>query len=132
MQDVKCVSILTIAHIGRASVTPLLADALLNPEYREKVYAMWAILDAADERAIPSVLQYFAKNRSKLRAGKLDAFGDGLRYLAKFRDTVPAVRAFIDEVPGYWHRLPQGTRQEMKKHLPELVEEIAVRSQLNE
>src|SRR5215470_8461284 len=51
MQDVKCVSILTIAHIGRASVTPLLADALLNPEYREKVYAMWAILDAADERA---------------------------------------------------------------------------------
>src|SRR5215468_3931473 len=35
MQDVKTVSILTIAHLGGASTTPLLADALLNPKYRE-------------------------------------------------------------------------------------------------
>ena len=128
MQDVKTVSILTIAHLGGASATPLLADALLNPKYREKDYAMWAILDAADERAIPAVLDYFAKNRAKLRAGKLGAFGDGLRYLSKFADTVPAVRTFIDEVPTYWNRLPQGTRHEMKKHLPELVGRIEWRS----
>jgi hypothetical protein len=128
MEDVKTVSILTIAHIGCASVTPLLADVLLNPKYREKGYAMWAIRDAADERAIPAVLDYFANNRAKLRAGKLDALGDGLRYLSKFLDTVPAVRTFIDEVPTYWDRLPQGTRVEMKRHLPELVEEIARRS----
>jgi len=128
MQDVKCVSILTIAHIGRASATPLLANALLNPEYREKAYAMCAILDVADESAIPAVLEYFGKNRSKLRAGKLDAFGDGLRYLARFRDTVPAVREFIDGVPAYWNRLPQGTREEINKHFPELVKEIASRS----
>lgn len=128
MQDVKTVSILTIAHIGRASITPLLADTLLNPNYREKGYAMWAILDAADERAIPAVLDYFAKNRAKLRAGKLDAFGDGFRYLSRFVDTDPAVRAFVDEVPTYWDRLPQGTRVEVKKHLPELVEQIAWQS----
>jgi hypothetical protein len=128
MQDVKAVSILTIAHIGRANVTPLLADALLNPKYREKFYAMWAIFDAADERAISAVLDYFAKNRAKLRAGKLDAFGHGLQYLSRFVDTMPTVRTFIDEVPTYWDRLPQGTRVEMKKHLPELVEQIASRS----
>jgi len=38
MQDVKTVSILTIAHIGRTGVTPLLADALLNPQYRKNEY----------------------------------------------------------------------------------------------
>jgi len=128
MQDVKMVSILTIAHIGRASITPLLADTLLNPNYREKDYAMWAIRDAGDERAISAVLEYFAKNRAKLRAGKLRALGDGLRYLSRFVDTVPAVRTFIDEVSTYWDRLPQGTREEMQKHLPELVKQIAWRS----
>ena len=128
MQDVKTVSILTIAHLGGASTTPLLADALLNPKYREKDYAMWAVRDAADERAIPAVLDYFAKNRAKLRAGKLGAFGDGLLYLSKFGNEVPAVRTFIDEVPTYWDKLPQGTREERRKHLSQLVELIASRT----
>ena len=128
MQDVKCVAILTIAHIGGASVTPLLADTLVSPNYREKGYAMWAILDAADDRAVPAVLQYFSKNRAKLRAGKLDAFGDGTRYLAKFMNISAEARAFVEEIPTYWSRLPEGTRVEMKKHVPELVAQIEVDS----
>ena len=71
MQDVKCVAILTIAHIARESATPTISHALLDPVYREKAYAMWAINDAADERAIPAVLNYFAKNKAKLKAGHL-------------------------------------------------------------
>ena len=129
MQDVKCVAILTIAHIGRASVTPILADALVSPNYREKGYAMWAILDAADDHAIPAVLQYFSKNRSKLRAGKLDAFGDGTRYLAKFMGSDAKARAFIEEIPTYWRRIPNGAREEIKKHLPDLVAQIETASE---
>jgi len=128
MRDVKCVAILTIAHLGRASVTPILADALLSPSYREKAYAMWAILDAADNRAIPAVLQYFSKNRAKLRAGRLDAFGDGMRYLAKFTNTSAAARAFIEAIPTYWSHIPLGTREEIKKHLPELAAQIEIDS----
>ena len=52
MQDVKCTSILTIAHIAGPAETELYARALLDPKYREKGYAMWAIRDAADERAV--------------------------------------------------------------------------------
>lgn len=117
-------AILTIAHIGGASVTPLLADALLSPNYREKAYAMWAILDAADGRAIPAVLQYFLKNRAKLQAGKLDTFGDGMRYLAQFMNSSAEARAFVEEIPTYWGHIPEGTRGEMKKYLPELVSQI--------
>lgn len=124
MKDVKCVAILTIAHIGGASVTPLLADALRSPDYREKGYAMWAILDAADDRAIPAVLQYFSKNRAKLRAGKLDTFGDGTRYLSKFMNSSADARAFVEGISTYWSRIPEGTRVEIKKHLPELVGQI--------
>ncbi|SRR5258706_9555662 len=40
MQDVKCCAILTIAHIAGSAETSFYADALLNPEYREKGYAM--------------------------------------------------------------------------------------------
>ena len=128
MKDVKCVAILTIAHIGGATVTPLLADALISPTYREKGYAMWAILDAADDRAISAVLQYFSKNRTKLRAGKLDAFGDGTRYLAKFTSSNAEARAFIEEIPNYWSRIPEGTRQEIQKHLPDFVAQIEAKS----
>ena len=128
MQDVKCVAILTIAHIGGASVTPLLVEALLSPNYREKDYAMWAIFDAADERAIPAVVEYFSKNRSKLRTGKLGSFGFGTRYLAKYRDSHHESRAFIEQIPTYWNRLPAGAREELKKHLPDLVDQVAARS----
>lgn len=124
MRDVKCVAILTIAHVGGASVTPLLANALVSPNYREKGYAMWAILDAADDRAIPAVLQYFSKNRAKLRAGKLDTFGDGTRYLLKFVNISAEARAFVGGISTYWSRIPEGTRVEMKKHVPELVDQI--------
>jgi len=124
MKDVKCVTILTIAHIGGASVTPLLADALRSPNYREKGYAMWAILDAADDRAIPAVIQYFSKNQAKLRAGKLDTFGNGTRYLSKFMDISAEARAFVEEISKYWSRIPEGTRVEMNKHVPELVCQI--------
>ena len=63
MQDVKCVAILTIAHVARETATPIFSDALLDPGYRDKTYAMWAINDAADERAIPAVLEYFSRNK---------------------------------------------------------------------
>jgi len=124
MQDVKCVAILTIAHIGGASVTPLLAYVLLSPNYRKKGYAMWAILDAADDRAVPAVLQYFSKNRAMLRAGKLGAFCKGTRYLAKFTNISAEARAFVEGIPTYWSRIPERTREEMKKHVPDLVAQI--------
>lgn len=128
MQDVKCVTILTIAHLGGASVTTLLADTLLNPTYREKDYAMWAILDAADERAIPAVLEHFSNNRSKLRAGKLRTFGFGTRYLAKFMNSNAEARTFIEEIPAYWNRIPTGAREELKKNLPDLAAQIEAQS----
>jgi hypothetical protein len=130
MQDVKCVSILTIAHIGGASATPVLGDALSSPNYREKGYAMWAILDVADERAIPAVLEYFSKNRAKLRAGKLDTFGDGVRYLSRFIHVSAEARAFVEGISKYWNRINEGTRVEMKKHIPELVAQIEADSRM--
>ena len=92
---------------------------------------MWAILDVADERAVPAVLEYFARNRSKLRSGKLRAFGFGLQYRVKFRKTLPAIEAFINEIPTYWNSLPSREREELQKHLPELVQEIASQSGLS-
>ena len=88
MQDVKCTSVLTIAHIARESETPLYANLLLDTTYREKAYAMWAILDAADERAIDAVLEYFKRNRKKLLRGELanGTVPKGLEYLEKFID----------------------------------------------
>jgi len=129
MQDVKCVAILTIGHIGRENSTPILAEALLSPAYREKGYAMWAIADAADERAVPAVpavLAHLKKNRSKIRRGK-DSSGvlvDAVSYLAKHRHLSADAQKFLDEIPTYWHMLGEGERKELSKRVPDLVEQI--------
>jgi PBS lyase HEAT-like repeat-containing protein len=122
MQDVKCVAILTIAHVARERATPILSQALLDPVYREKVYAMWAINDAADERAVPAVLEYFAKNKSKMLKGQLTngTFVDGVEFLSKHAENHPEVQAFLNRIPTFWKKLLIGERTELQKRLPEL------------
>lgn len=102
-QDVKCTAVLTIAHVAREAETPLYASLLLDPKYREKVYAMWAILDAADERAVDAVLEYFKRNKSQLRRGELTngTVSKGLEYLQKLIDQDHRITEFFREVLGF-------------------------------
>jgi hypothetical protein len=97
MQDVQCVAILTIAHLAREKATPIFSHALLDPTYREKTYAMWAINDAADERAIPAVLEYFTKNKSKLKQGQLTngTFVDGAPFLSRHAEGHADAQLFL-------------------------------------
>lgn len=119
MQDVKCTSILTIAHIAGTAETPFYAEALLSSDYREKGYAMWAIKDAADSRAVEAVLGYFKKNRSKLKNGKLTnaTLADGLEYLEQHLNENDEILSFFAEVEGLWVKLPQGERAEIARRV---------------
>lgn len=124
MQDVKCVAILTIAHIAHEKATPILSVALLDPNYREKGYAMWAIKDAADERAVPAVLEYFSKNKSKMKKGQLKngTFVDGVEFLSKHAENHPEAQSFLNSIPTFWNKLLVGERTELQKRLPELAQ----------
>jgi hypothetical protein len=119
MQDVKCTSILTIAHIAGAKETDYYTEALSSPEYREKSYAMWAINDAADHRAINPVLAYFKKNRSKLKNGNLTnaTLVHGIEFLARYLKESDEIRRFFSEIEGFWEKLPQGERTEIAKRV---------------
>jgi HEAT repeat protein len=100
MQDVQSTAILTIAHIARAAETPFYADTLLNPSYRQKGYALWAITDAGDNRAVDAVMDYFGRNMSKLKSGKLTnaSLPDGLDYLQRHMDDDSRISHFFSEV----------------------------------
>lgn len=119
MQDVKCTSILTIAHIAGAKETNLYSEALSNPEYREKSYAMWAIKDAADERAVGSVLAYFKKNQSKLRNGNLanGTLAHGLEFLERYLNGNDEIHHFFSDVENFWEKLPRGEQTEIAKRV---------------
>lgn len=119
MQDVQSTAILTIAHIAREAETPFYADTLLNPSYRQKGYALWAIRDAGDARAIDAVLEYFRKNMSKLKAGKLTnaTLPDGLEYLQRHMDREPRIGDFFRDVRNLWSNLPGGERKEIVKRV---------------
>ena len=120
MQDVKCTAILTIAHIAGEKETDLYAQCLLDPEYRQPAYAIWAIKDAGDERAISAVLGYFHKNRGKIRSGKLlnGTIADGLEYLQKFRTANEEVEKLFTFIKENWEALPLGERNEIGKRIP--------------
>lgn len=120
MKDVKCTSILTIAHIARASETPFYAQALLSPIYKEKTYAMWAIQDAADARAVAPVLTYFKKNRAKLLRGKLvnATLADGIEYLYRHSLGNPDASEFFEQIRNAWSALASGERREILKRVP--------------
>ena len=47
-----------------------------------------------------------------------------LRQHGSRMSTSGEARAFVEGIPAYWTRIPEGTRQEMKKHIPELVAQI--------
>ena len=117
MQDVKCTTILTIAHIAGAEETDFYAEMLSSPDYREKSYAMWAIKDAADHRAIKPVLAYFKKNYSKLKNGKLTngTLAHGLEFLGRHLKENNEIGDFFSEIKNVWEKLPQGERTEIAK-----------------
>lgn len=119
VQDIQCCSLLTIAHISGAEETPLYVEALLSPQYRKKGYAMWAIRDAADARAIDAVLAYFKKHRSKLRSGKLTnaTLADGLEFLERYWNDSDEIQRFFVDVDGFWEKLPEGERTEISKRV---------------
>ncbi len=118
MQDVKCTSILTIAHIAKSEESIFYGECLLDPKYRDKTYAMWAINDAADERAIEVVHQYFKKNKSKIKSGKFTngTLVDGCEYLSRFSEDNNADE-FLSFVKEIWSNLAEGERSELKKRI---------------
>lgn len=69
--DVQAVALLTIAHIAGRSETPLYIALLSHTRFRQKGYALWAIADAADERALDSVRAWLRKNRRRWASGQL-------------------------------------------------------------
>ena len=127
MKDVKCVAALTLAHVGRSQATEILGAALLDPKYPEKAYAMWAINDAADVRAVPSVVKYFVKNRSKIRRGELTngTIVEGIQFLSKYSSSSEDARDFLAEFRSLFSCIAEGERSELTKRLPDLTQRFA-------
>lgn len=120
MRDVKCTSLLTIAHIAGHNETVFYAETLLNKDYREKVYAMWAIKDAADNRAIDSVLEYLLTNQSKWKNGAMpkDILPYALEYLSNFYDDDERLPKLFSEVTESWERISEVERTVLTKRIP--------------
>ena len=66
VQDVKAAAMSTIATIAGASETPYYADCLGDPKYRVKDYALWAIGEVGDARALDAVHAYIKRNKRQL------------------------------------------------------------------
>jgi hypothetical protein len=97
MADVKACSILTIAQIAGSAQTQLYADALLDPKYPEKDYALWAIWAVGDGNAVDAVVAYFKKNMSRIRDGRLQSvrYEMGARFLLEQTSGNDAARGLL-------------------------------------
>ncbi|HSQ33206.1 MAG TPA: hypothetical protein VLN49_25305, partial [Gemmatimonadaceae bacterium] len=113
MQDVKDCSLLTIAHLSGPAATEFYVHALRDKRTR-KLYPMWAIRVAADERAVEAVLEYVDRVLKRLErstpADPGDAYLDGLEYLSRFHETEPRIETVFARVRRVWSRLPVGAQ----------------------
>lgn len=71
-QDTKAVAMLTIAHVAGAAQTPYYAHCLLDPAYRAKEFALWAIGEDGDARALDAVHAYAHRRRRQIADGGHD------------------------------------------------------------
>ena len=124
--DVQAVALLTIAHIAGQRATPIYIEALENPAYRQKDYALWAIADAADTRAIPHVSGYLAKNSKRFKSGKLrrTPLHYIIKYLARFSDTEAEAKVLLEKIPEVWFGIPEFDRKGISREFPKLAEQF--------
>jgi hypothetical protein len=123
MQDVKDCSLLTIAHLAGPAATEFYVHALRDKRTR-KLYPMWAIRVAADERAVEPVLEYVDRALKRLErstpADPGDAYLDGLEYLSRFHETEPRIETVFARVRRVWSRLTAGARTRLAASVPVL------------
>ncbi|HMQ74790.1 MAG TPA: hypothetical protein PKE21_08145 [Flavobacteriales bacterium] len=72
--DVRAIVLLTVAHIARGAESRWYSELLVDPKFRMKDYAIWAIQEAGDESALEAVEGYFTDKRRLIEAGKLESF----------------------------------------------------------
>lgn len=118
MRDVKDCSILTIAHIAGTTETPFYIDALRDKN-TQKAFPMWAIHDAADERAVPAVIEYLLQNRKPYDPNRtlVQTHMCGVAYLAKFNGSDARIEQIIRDFKSRWAALPsQEQRMLLQMH----------------
>ncbi len=124
--DVQATAILTIAHLAGPKATPIFIEALKNPAYRQKHYALWAIADAADARAIPDVSNYLEKNSKRFKSGKVK--NTPLRYIiqyaARFSESDARAKAILEKIPEVWFGIRELERKGITRAFPQLAEQL--------
>lgn len=71
-QDVKATAMLTIAQLAGADETPYYAECLSDPSYKAKDYALWAIGEVGDARALDAVHVYIKRSKKALARANRD------------------------------------------------------------
>lgn len=109
VNDVRAVAVLTVAHIARATESDWYAELLDDPKFRMKDYALWAIQEAGDERALETVMSFFNAKRRLIESGKLDSFqiALGRDYLQRIGVSPSEAANLLEEA---WTKVPEEER----------------------
>jgi hypothetical protein len=114
--DVRVIALLTVAHIARDAESDWYAELLHDPKFRMKDYALWAIQEAADSRALEAVEGFFNGKRRLIEVGKLDSFqiAMGRDYLQRMGDSPSKASQLLE---GAWTRIPEAERERHNRQI---------------
>lgn len=127
MRDVKDTSILTIAHIAGPAETEFYIAALLDKK-TQKTYPMSAIYFAADERAVPAVVECISAIRKKFDPARASAHAYllGVAYLAKFPHCDRGIAGILNDCASLWRSLSHMDRMYLRQAIAIDVERLGV------
>jgi hypothetical protein len=117
-QDVKDCSVLTIAHIAGSAETEFYISAFKDKKTR-KGYPIWAILDAADHRAVEVMMDYVRDALRKIKRGVYAGdYLDAMKYLGRFSGADPRIVPLFADILGQWEKLQPGIQEQLRNHVP--------------
>jgi hypothetical protein len=121
-EDIKTSAIHALMEVGDPSLTPLFIDALADPFWAAKAYAMHALDRHGDQRAIAAVSKRVRVILSRDRYRNYGGWTElmfGLDYLSRWRESSAAAET-LALVPQRWVRLSVPERRWFTATFPDL------------
>lgn len=111
--DVQATSALTIGQLANGTENEFLGTLLLNKNFKQKYYAVWAIFVCPNDKAVEQMKQFVIKSVKDIKKMS-DSIPLALWYLDKYTNINGEVEKKFAKVKENGHLLPPFIRETLK------------------
>lgn len=109
-QDSQSNSILTINQIAKETETEFYGNCLLDARYKQKGYALWALVANSNGNAIEQVTEFLQKQLKK-QDDNMGYISTSICYLNRYKDYEPEINKIFEKVKKRFSKFNSNTQK---------------------